>query len=523
MPYKAQAKIANKQESVQSKPDNTIPQFVDKRNSTTAQLQLQDVMRNGPLANARYAAQSVITSSAINQQKTISSADKCDSLCRAPASGSLPVLQAVWHYVEETGRERNYNLKDNKDGTFTHSKSGVTYQDTGKQAKNGQPLLTAVNSIAPTLSGNLPTGSATQHDPKNVLFAIRENGKIEYLPNTAPNRVQHAGKFLEMDPANFAIFKNGGKRSESAKVVDPVTLTKYHYDGKHFHEWDKSLLSGKGKLLSNKPTFGQIKSEQDLLAEKLKNGELVDRRRDDRTSENLSPFDVGPYKTNVTMERESDSTLSRTFPKLSGIDAWTSDSMETNRDHVPSGESLNQRGGTGAYDRGFTIAIPNYLMHQPFSPTFGSDNSVTKGMDDELPDGSKQKRVLFDSENPSAAFHKDTSYMLDKTSEQDYSANHAHLDLTKPRNRARQVGAYRHLYRRNVRLNQIRGGKFGVNHKAAGMDFVVKPRVIKKKTKKMTKREGAFAYSHVKGKTQGELIANMLAEKLRRKKLAQDI
>lgn len=439
--------------------------------------------------------------------------------------GSSPVLQAVWAFVEETGRERNYNLKQNKDGTFTYSKSGVTYRDAGKKTKTGETLLSPINSIAPTLTGTIPTGSSTTHDAKNILFAIGANGKIEYLANTVANRIAYAGKFLEMTPANFAIFKSGGKRSGSAKVVDPVTLAKYHYDGTKFFEWNKDRLDGKGKDVNNVNTQALIgqQSEQDKLADKFKKGELVDRRRVDRTSDNLSPFDVGPYKTNVTMAKESNPKLSITYQKLSGIPAWTSDSAETNRDHVPSGESLNQRGGVGAYDRGFTTAIPNYLMHQTFSPTFGTDNSLKNGMEDVLPDGSTQKRVQFDSENPATAFYKDSSYMLDKTEDQDYSANHPQLDLSVPHNRARQIGAYRHMFRRNVRLNETKGSSFGVNHADKGMTYTVMPRVIKKKAKKTTNREGSFKYKLATGETQGQLFSQMIIEHLSRKKLASTI
>lgn len=436
---------------------------------------------------------------------------------------SQPIIQAVWLTVEETGRERRYNLRNNNDGTFTHTKTGVNYHDTGKKTLGGDVLYTPINSIAPTHAPPISLGSSTTHDPKNVLFAIREGGKIEYLGNTGPNRVNNAGNFLEMDPASFAIFKNGGKRSESHKILDPVSLTKYYYDGKNFYDWDAKKLSGKGTAVDTKVPFGQKQSPNDILVEKLKKGELVDRRRDDRSSKILSPFDVGPYKSNVTMEKESDSSLSRTFPKLTGIEAWTSKSSDTNRDHVPSGESLNQRGGDGAYNKGFTIAIPNREMHQPFSPTYGTDNSLTKGMNDEKDDGSTQKRVYFDSENPATAFYKDTSYMLDKTSDMNYSSSHMDLDLSKSVNRARQIGAYRHLFRRNVRLNKLKGSKFGIDPSVKGMDYTVRARTFKKKPKKATNREGVFKYMYAKKKTQGQLIAEMLKRNLLKKKLAQDI
>ena len=437
-------------------------------------------------------------------------------------ASSQPVLQAVWLFVEETGRARKYNLTTNTDGTYTHTKTGVTYKDAGKKTSGGETLLTPVNAVTPVVTPTLTTSIV--HDPKNVLFDINQYGKVNYLGNTVTNRQNFTGRYLEMDPANFAVFKNGGKRSGSNKVMDPVTLTKYHYDGTNFFTWNKDKLDGKGNQVSKTAPFGQQKSEHEILAEKLKNGELVDRRRQDRSKKDLSPFDVGPYKSHVTMSKESNPKLSRTYEKLTGIEAWTSKPSDTNRDHVPSGESLRERGGGNeAYNTGFTIAIPNKLMHQPFSPTFGTDNSHKSGMNDVRPDGKEQKRVLFDSENPATAFFKDTSYMLDKTSEQDYSSSHKSLDLTQGVNRARQVGAYRHMFRRNVRMNTLKGKKFGINPLDSGRNFTVSKRIFKKKPKKATVREGAFRYTDVLNMTQGEIIAKMFRKNLLNKKLARKL
>jgi hypothetical protein len=293
--------------------------------------------------------------------------------------------------------------------------------------------------------------------------------------------------------------------------MDPVTLRKYayHEQKKQFYEWDRSQKSSRGTPISTQPGFGNSPSLNQQLIDRLTKGELVDRRRTDRTQEDLSPFDVGPYKSNLTLTSSTDPNVNRTYPKLSGIPAWTSKGREVNRDHVPSGESLNQRGDTGAYNQGLTIAIPNPEFHVPFSPTYGTDNSKTKGMLDRY----KKKdirRVKFDTQYPHTAFYRDTKFMLDKTENQDFSSGHKRLNLTQRHNRLRQLGGYRKLGRLNVKINKQLGGGRGFDPSSLAVDFKAKHR----RKASNRRRVGHFKYFDVKGKTQGQLISQLYHDNL---------
>lgn len=468
----------------------------------------------------------------------------------APATAAAPA-QPVWETVEIGSRERRYNLRDNKDGTWTHSKSGEVYHDTAKTTSTGQRLLTPVSpppsstppvtapslGTAPSAPTSVPTttptaappqpqlGSSTSHDPKNVLFGIQESGKIEYLANTGPNRQQYAGKFLEAAPEDFATFKNAGKRTGSPKVQDPVSLARYAYDepGQQFYDWDSSKTDRRGKAIDATPGQSNAPSANQQLLDRLAKGELVDRRRRDRTGEGLLPFDVGPYKKHLTLPKQSDPKLTRTYQKLSGIDAWSPHGPDVNRDHVPSGESLNQRGDADAYDQGLTIAIPNREFHQTFSPTFGSPNSPSVKPQDES-GGTAVRRVDFDRDNPAAAAYRDTRFQLDSTEDNDYStsttgpASHPHLDLTSPANRLRQIGGYRKLNRLNTKIHRARGAKRGIDASSVAVDF---KHTARKKPKKS--QVGTFKYSKQTGKTQGELFKELFESHLIKTKRAKRI
>lgn len=429
----------------------------------------------------------------------------------APASaagGPPPPAQPAWEYVTGVSEGR-LNLTNNGDGTFTHRATGRTFSHQGGLTHTSGERLLSPHSQAPVVQPvTTVSPQSGSFDPKNVLFGLNSDGKVEYLGNTQQNRQNFAGKFLEAAPGDFARFKNAGKRSGSSKVQDPVTLKKYFYDegGKQLYDWDKGK-GGKGTAVSNVKGLLNTPSENEQLIDRLTKGELVDRRRKDRSSEDLQPFDVGPYTSSVTLG-------SVTYPKLTGIPGWTAVGNQVNRDHIPSGESLNQRGDSQAYGQGLTIAIPNPEQHQPFSPTFGIDNSPGKsGFDDEF-GGKSIKRVLFDRDNPHAAFHRDTRFALESTANQNFSSSHKLLDLTDPGNRLLQIGGYRKLGRLNVKINQKLGGKRGFNPKSPGIDYTHSPRVIKK-SKKVTKRKvGKFVYNKVTGKNQGELLTELFRNQL---------
>jgi hypothetical protein len=424
----------------------------------------------------------------------------------APASGGVPPpAQPGWEYVTGVQQER-LNLTNNGDGTFTHRQTGRVFSHQGLTHTSGRRLLSphALNPVVQPVT----TPQIGTHDPKNVLFGINSDGKVEYLGNTQPNRQQFTGKYLEAAPEDFSRFKNAGKRSGSSKVQDPVTLKRYFYDesGQQLFDWDKGK-GGKGKAVSTAKGPSSSPSENEQLIDRLTKGELVDRRRQDRSSQGLLPFDVGPYTSNLTLG-------SVTYPKLTGISPWTPIGNQVNRDHVPSGESLKQRGDSQAYGQGLTIAIPNPEQHQPFSPTFGIDNSPGKsGFDDEL-GGKSIKRVLFDKDNPGAAFFRDTRFALESTSGQDFSSSHKLLDLNDPGNRLRQIGGYRKLGRLNVKLNQKLGGKRGFNPKSTGIDYTHSARPIKKGKKPIKRKVGKFSYTPVTSKTTGDLLTQLYRAEL---------
>jgi hypothetical protein len=428
-------------------------------------------------------------------------------------------IQPAWEFVQLGNRIRKYNLTDNQDGTWTHSKTGQVYQDTDvRDPQSGTRVLTPV---APPSTGPTPApqlGTPTNHDPKNMLFRISDTGKFEYLGNTAPNRQQYAGQYLEMAPQDFALFKNSGKRTASPKIMDPVTLEKYAFDesAQQFYAWDPSQSNRRGAAISLLPGFGNTPSQNQQLLDRLHQGEIVDRRRADRTGESLMPFDVGPYKQAVSLPKATDPSVSRSYQQLTGITAWTAQGREVNRDHIPSGESLNQRGDPGAYNQGITIAIPNPEMHVPYSPTYGSDNSPSKGMQDEY-QGQMQRRVLLDRDSPAAAAYRDTSFMLSSTENQDFSSSHKRLNLTKPKNQLRQLGGYRELYRLNVKLNAHLGKKRGLDPGVPAIDL--KHQMRQKAASR--RRTGKFQYIDVSGKTQGQLFAELYHQRLLNTKRAK--
>jgi hypothetical protein len=351
-----------------------------------------------------------------------------------------------------------------------------------------------------------------------MLFRISATGKFEYLGNTAPNRQQYVGQYLEMAPQDFALFKNSGKRTASPKIMDPVTLEKYAFDesAQQFYAWDPSQSNRRGAAISLLPGFGNTPSQNQQLLDRLHQGEIVDRRRADRTGESLMPFDVGPYKQAVSLPKATDPSVSRSYQQLTGITAWTAQGREVNRDHIPSGESLNQRGDPGAYNQGITIAIPNPEMHVPYSPTYGSDNSPSKGMQDEY-QGQMQRRVLLDRDSPAAAAYRDTSFMLSSTENQDFSSSHKRLNLTKPKNQLRQLGGYRELYRLNVKLNAHLGKKRGLDPGVPAIDL--KHQMRQKAASR--RRTGKFQYIDVSGKTQGQLFAELYHQRLLNTKRAK--
>lgn len=402
---------------------------------------------------------------------------------------TLPI-QAKWHYVQSGKKERKLNLKDNSDGTWSYTKTGDQFKDTGVKNAAG------VSILQPTGVKSSPVSTTpTTHNQKNVLFGVMTSGKVEYLPNTQANREMNKGKFIEMEPDEFTTFKSGGKRSASYKMMDPVDLKRYAYDESNslVYNWDSSKAEGRGTALSTKAPSTGGKSENMVMLDRIKNKELIDRRRKDRTNQDLQPFDVGTYKQKAQVPKE--------VTPLSGVKAWTSTGGDVNRDHVPSGESLKRRSDVAAYNQGITITIPNPEMHMKFSPTYGGKQQTG----DEI-SGNKRKRVEIDTEYPQAAVYRDTKHMLANTRDQDYSSSHSMMNLKIYRNRLRQIGGYRKVFRLNTKLHKM-FPKRGFDPMAEGWDFTY---------------DGKKSFKYQKtGKKQGEMMSSLIEEELEQTKTAK--
>lgn len=319
------------------------------------------------------------------------------------------------------------------------------------QFPNLQPNLQPTSNLHPTTNSNqLSPMVGTQstgtmppvQTPPKVKFRMDDAGKVHYWQtDNTQARSDHNDRYVEMSGSDFATFKNAGKRGSSNKMMDPSTGARYVYDkpSKQFYQYDKTAQNKRGVAV-NQTLNAQLRQNK-------KSKQLVDRRRDDRTGGDLLPFDVGHYKSVPTGSK---------FDKLTGKKEPTG--FKSNRDHVPSGESLKQRAtttsnGTKAYNEGLTIAIPDVAMHKPSSATYGG-RQATK---DKVDGGTPTQRKLVDKSHPAMAFHRDVTTMLDRTENKNLSvqngAKHSYLDLSNQENRVRQLGAYRTLYRGNTRMN----------------------------------------------------------------------
>lgn len=386
-------------------------------------------------------------------------------------------IQGAWEYVNIGGKVRKLNLRDNKDGTWTYSRTGNVFHHIGKKHLGSRLLELA--------AGKKKAQAPKGFDPRQVLIKVGPKGKIQYIRNTPQDRSKQRGNFLAMDAKEFATFKSGGKRTPSQKVMDPASLARYHYDEgeKRFYHWDKSERGGRGKAVAKQ-------LNRSLLLRLAKN-QLVDRRRPDRTTEILRPFDVGSYRKITEVPQRVD--------KLSGLKPWTPKGRDVNRDHVPSGQSLNLRKGTGAYPEGITIALPNPEMHRTFSPTYGGKQRTK----DQIV-GKKRKRVEIDSEHPNLAVYRDISFMLDATRGQDYSSSHQMLDLSKSENRFRQLGSYRYLTRLNVKQHSHLGPGRGFDPSSQGWDY------------SYDSPSKSFSYTELPKKTTGEQLSELFEQELQR-------
>lgn len=302
----------------------------------------------------------------------------------------------------------------------------------------------------------------------DVSFRMDGRGKIhQYQKDGYFAAYQNKGRYVTMNLQDFAAWKNAGKRTPSNKVTDPKTGQNYAFHGGNFYAFDKTQPNNLGQPLKNNSwsmgPLGTWKGENDAMKDRFNKGELIDRRRVDRTAGPLEPLDVGTYASPVTINHSRFPVL----PKAQG--AW-----QANNDHIASGESIRQRNphnAQQAYDEGLAIAIDNPRMHASkesshfpsFSPTYGGRQNK---MDTE-PDGTQRARIDGDVAHPARAFYRDALMQLEGAQNSNYSTlHHVHqpkLDFTQQANRFTLTGAYRYMFKSSGKFNQHLGAGRGFN------------------------------------------------------------
>ncbi|WP_225413235.1 hypothetical protein [Stigmatella hybrida] len=364
---------------------------------------------------------------------------------------------------------------------------------------------------------------AAPNTPPRVQVRLDERHKFHQQTLDSPNtRTQHKNDYFEMDAAQFATLKNGGKRTGSNKAWDPATGKNYAYDKQsgQFFEFDKTKPGNKGAPLDPQ--------QNAALKQSLDNGTLVDRSRPDRnsTSEPVRPGDVGPYEKNLRVRPNDPSSE---LKHVSGTPAdWN-----TNRDHVPSGESLNKRNRlpgqaadakTDAYKEGVTVAIPDDRAHKAHSLTYGSRQKYK----DADPTGNRTTtRVDHDASHPASAFHRDSHHLLNTTQNQnlfnpgkDAATHQNRLDMTQPDSRLGLIGSYRYAGSVNTKINQNIGPGRGYDPSAPAESFTPSATApgAKRKYDKID-----VTYQNVPHQTQGQVISNSLRDRLINEGFAQDV
>ena len=301
----------------------------------------------------------------------------------------------------------------------------------GRAAAQAREMAPA--PTAPSVASGAQASGAVQRStaPIQPVWVRVVNGKVEQ-DWKSPSSQSPGNDWVWMSDKEFVEFKNAGKRHAGNKWTDKTSGTKYYSkDGVNFFT-DKTM---KTKVQAPKQS------------------DLVDRRRPNRTSSNIELFDVASYSESKKNEK-------------------VGDQME--HDHVMAGESMKQRylkeknnsfeipdkhrslafkgdgkkfGGQWAYDNAPSIEIrgkhhPEGWDHNMFSSTWGSgrQKAIDKAV---LSSGStvSMDRPQMDGEIPGAAFYRDTDTMLKNTK--------------RPQDQVKQVGAYRYLYKKNLKVGNI--------------------------------------------------------------------
>jgi hypothetical protein len=311
-----------------------------------------------------------------------------------------------------------------------------------------------------------------------ISIRLDDRMKVHYATADHPS-VQLNHRYVTMPSLDFARWKNAGKRTGSNKVTDPSTGQSYHFENDRFY-------SVNNKLKSTVPVpdddGGVGQSSHAKLLGRLLNGELIDRKREERSAGPLREFDVDEYRK---LKR-------RAGPGLE-------------RDHVPAQSSLKSRNShlgqsaqRAAAGRGMAIAISRY-SHKRHSPTYGGRANHL----DTYSDGStkqKLKRTRYDAIYPASAFHRDAETMLDNNPAAGADG------LT-------QMGAYRLLGRRNAQQHEnpaVVGGNVlsqGIDPMAPAMQYAFSD-----------PNKSSFVYGQQPGnRTQGQELSAKQGKRLQRR------
>ncbi len=284
-----------------------------------------------------------------------------------------------------------------------------------------------------------------------IRFRIDENGKVRY----AARENDETKDYIEMDDAKFAEWKGAGKRHGSNKWTDSETAKNYVKDttgpDERIFNYDKNQAGNKGTEVLNPNELALIKSR------------IFSRERANRV--NTAEFDIGSYKANNQKVPKYPELINLGNSSLGG---------NMNRDHIPSAASIKQRTGTsdnGPKKRAIAMAM-DVDEHKNFTTTANDRNSpgdIGNRSMDTIKAGSTGEanannvsgshyitRKNADANYPARGFLRDFSYVLDQTKGRDTEGKHR-----------KRMGAYRTMYRQNVKLHQdplgIRGESEGIN------------------------------------------------------------
>jgi hypothetical protein len=321
--------------------------------------------------------------------------------------------------------------------------------------------------------------TATVPPPPDVKFRLDDRGKVHYHARDS-DTTRQASTYQTLSAPDFVKFKNAGKRYQSEKVTDSTTMQSYVVRNGQFYEHQKGN-DPQGALAANQPDLKK-RYDDDLF---------IKRSRTNRIGQTLEPFDLGHYKK---------------APPGSRMDSLTGkkENFKANRDHVVSGESLKRRAkkankdAQAAYKEGLTIAIPNDLMHRPHSATYGG----RQGSKDTI-DGVTKPRVEHDAEKPAHGFYRDVKTMLDRTTGKNLGGR---FDMTDKANKLTQLGAYRKLFKANVKMNSDTSR--GINPAEPAYQVTHTPGA------KKPDNVGTFSSTKDQSKTMGEQMRGLLTSKL---------